>query len=759
MYEWDKSRDKRPFSRMKSVENKPITLLNKHIKYIEDQKYDLKSEICSALKYPLKRILMKLFPESAPVQLEFNKVKDLLANYCQTDHARNKARELRIHTRKEFIEVDLKQSHEYRQLIVNSIYFPNDHVLNLSKELKLISIPGAVLSGEQLMLIRKLAESIEKIFRWFDTERRIAYDALTRVIEGTYYEKAILELIDDVLDEYGQVKDNASGELKEIRMNLYRKRNELRRVFEKIISKLNKQGYLADIEESFMSGRRVVAVFAEQKRTVKGILHGESDSRKTAFVEPEETIELNNQVHELENDERKEVYRILRELTTKLSVYASLLTIYHEVIGEYDFIRAKAKLAGDIKGEYPSITDKATVHLLEAYHPLLYLYNQRVNKPTIPVSITLDDTKRILVISGPNAGGKTVTLKTIGLLQMMVQSGLLVPVHPSSQFGIFKQLMIHIGDTQSIEFELSTYSSHLLHMKYFMENANGRTLFFIDELGSGSDPNLGGAFAEVILQELVKKHAMGVVTTHYLNLKVMAGKTPGVINGAMAFDEKHLQPQYKLLIGKPGSSYTFSIAERIGLDKNLINRARQLVDEDHFRLDKLLNRTEQDLQAIEKKEMNLNQAIKENERLKKEMIQVLDKEKHRQQVELLKEQNRVSEEKIAYLKDMDRKLKQLLIEWRKEENKNKVIKQMEALLFKKDEKKVVSKMQKKIDAKFSEIGGDIKVGNKVMMKRNHQVGEVMELRGKRAVVKIGLLPMQVEMKDLVVVKEKKEEEK
>ena len=429
------------------------------------------------------------------------------------------------------------------------------------------------------------------------------------------------------------------------------------------------------------------------------------------------------------------------------------------MIGEYDFIRAKAKLAGDIKGEYPSVTDKATVHLLEAYHPLLYLYNQRVNKPTIPVSITLDDAKRILVISGPNAGGKTVTLKTIGLLQMMVQSGLLVPVHPSSQFGIFKQLMIHIGDTQSIEFELSTYSSHLLHMKYFMENANGRTLFFIDELGSGSDPNLGGAFAEVILQELVKKHAMGVVTTHYLNLKVMAGKTPGVINGAMAFDEKHLQPQYKLLIGKPGSSYTFSIAERIGLDKNLINRARQLVDEDHFRLDKLLNRTEQNLQAIEKKEMNLNQAIKENERLKKEMVQVLDKEKHRQQVELLKEQNRVSEEKIAYLKDMDRRLKQLLIDWRKEENKNKVIKQMEALLFKKDEKKVVSKMQKKIDAKFSEIGGDIKVGNKVMMKRNHQVGEVMELRGKRAVVKIGLLPMQVEMKDLVVVKEKKEEEK
>ncbi len=719
--------------------------------------YDRLVNFASQLK-PGPDRSMKLFPESAYLQLEFNKVKDLLANYCQTEHAHIKAMELRIHTRKEFVETDLRQSHEYRQLVVNSIYFPNDYILNLSKELKLLSIPGAVLSGEELQQIRKLAESIEKIFRWFDNERKQAYGGLAKIISNTYYEKVIPEMINDVLDEYGQVKDNASDELKNIRMSLYRKRNELRRLFDKIVAKMNKQGHLADIEESFMNGRRVLAVFAEQKRTVKGILHGESDSRKTAFVEPEETIELNNTIYELEGDEKKEVYRILRDLTAKLSVYSTLLTAWHVVVGEFDFIRAKAKLAAEIKGEYPAITDKAHVHLVEAYHPLLYLYNQRTGKPTIPVTITLDDTKRILVISGPNAGGKTVTMKTVGLLQMMVQSGLLVPVHPSSQFGIFKQLMIHIGDTQSIEFELSTYSSHLLHMKQFMEEANGRTLFFIDELGSGSDPNLGGAFAEVILQELAKKHAFGIVTTHYLNLKVMAGKTAGIINGAMAFDEKNLQPLYKLLIGKPGSSYTFSIAERIGLDKGLINRARQLVDEDQFRLDKLLNRTEQDLQDLQKKEKDVHQLLKENERIKKEMLQTLDKEKHLQQVELLKEQNRVAEDRIAYLKDMERKLKQMLVEWRKEENKNKVIKQMEALLFKKDEKKVVSKMQKKIDSKFNEVGGEIRVGDKVKMKKNHQVGLVMELRGKRAVVKIGLLPMQVEIKDLVVVAEKISEE-
>ncbi len=702
---------------------------------------------------------MKLFPESASVQLEFDKIKGLLKDYCQTEYARIKAEQLRIHTKKEFVDLELKQSHEFRQLGINGIYFPCDFSANLSKELKLLAIPGALLSGEELIQLRKLSESIENIFRWFDAERRNAYTALVHVIKDTYYEKIIGELISEVIDDGGQVKDSASDELKEIRMSLYRKRNELRRLFDKIVAKLNKQGYLAEIKESFMSGRRVLAVFAEQKRTVKGILHGESESRKTAFVEPEETIELNNTIYELENDERKEVYKVLKELTAKLSVYAPLLSSWYSIVGEYDFIRSKAKLAAEIRGEYPVITDKAMVHLISAFHPLLYLYNQRTGKPTIPVSVTLDDANRILVISGPNAGGKTVTLKTIGLLQMMVQSGLLVPVHPSSQFGIFKQLMIHIGDTQSIEFELSTYSSHLLHMKHFIENANGRTLFFIDELGSGSDPNLGGAFAEVILQELGKKHAIGIVTTHYLNLKIMAGKTSGIFNGAMAFDEKNLLPQYKLLVGKPGSSYTFSIAERIGLDKNLINRARKLVDEDQFRLDKLLNRTEQDLRELEVKEKELNRLVKENEKQKKEWQQLMDKEKHKQQVELHKEQNKIAVERILYLKDMERKLKQIMIEWRKEENKNKVIKQMEALLFKKNEKKVVSKMQQKIDAKFSEVGGEIKVGDKVKMRKNHQVGEVMELRGKKAIVKIGLLPMQVDLKELVVVQEKIKNEK
>jgi len=674
--------------------------------------------------------------------------------HCESEFAKEKASDLAIHTNKDFIEAELKQSAEYKQLTQTGVYFPNDYVLNLSRELKLLSIPGAVLAGNQVIQLRRLAESMEKIFRWFDRERKSFYAGLGKVIEGVHYEKAIIKIIDDVLDEQGQVKDSASSDLRNIRMSLYKKRSELRRMFERIISKLNKQGYLAEIEESFMNGRRVVAVFSEQKRTVKGILHGESDTRRTSFIEPEETIELNNDIFSLENEEQREVYRILKALTKNLSRYEPLLAAYHAILGEYDFIRGKARLAADMKGESPVVIDQSHIHLVEAYHPLLFLYNQKLNKATIPLSLTLEENNRILVISGPNAGGKTVSLKTVGLLQMMVQSGLLVPVNPSSKFGIFKQLMIHIGDTQSLEFELSTYSSHLLNMKYFMENANGRTLFFIDELGSGSDPNLGGAFAEVILEEMAKRHAYGIVTTHYLNLKVMANKTPGIVNGAMAFDENNLLPLYKLITGKPGSSYTFSIAERIGMDKGLIDRARALVVEEHFQLDKLLNRTEQDLYHLEKKEKELHALLKENEKLKKEMQLVMNKEKHQQQVELLRQQNKITEDRLAYLKDTERKLKQIIIEWKKEEDKGKLIKNIQALLFKKNEQRAVSRMQKKIESKFEQVGGDIKTGDKVMMKRNHQVGEVIELRGRRAVVKIGLLPMQVELRDLVVVKEK-----
>lgn len=699
---------------------------------------------------------MRLYPESAIFQLEFDKVQALLAKHCKTEFALNAAQALRINNHISYIENALNQTHEFKLILLAGQHFPIDFTQNIHKDIKLLGIPGASLTGEQYNLIRRLLDNTSELFRWFDTERREAYPAMANVLKDSYYEKKLREMIDEVLDEIGQVKDNASEELQTIRQSLFRKRNELRRVFDRIVQKMNKSGYLADIEESFINGRRVLAVFAENKRLIKGVLHGESDTRQTAFIEPEETTGLNNEIYSLENAERKEVYRILRQLTAHLMPYAPLMQTYLDIIGTFDFIRAKAKLAVDMNANLPTVLNKAHIELKKAYHPLLLLYNKASGKETIPLNIKLDDKNRILVISGPNAGGKTVTMKTIGLNQLMLQAGLLVPVAGDSVMGIFRQLFIHIGDTQSLEFELSTYSAHLQHMKYFIELANGKTLFFIDELGSGSDPNLGGAFAEVIMEELAHKHSMGVVTTHYLNLKVMANRVPGVINGAMQFDEEHLLPLYRLMVGKPGSSYTFSIAERIGLPKKLIAKAKKLVDEDHFTLDTLLNRTEQDLQRLEGKEKELTKLMKENERMKKEMERVLDKEKHQQQVELLKQQNRLKEEQIDYLKEMERKLKHMVIEWRKSDNKEEVVKLIHALLFKQKEKTTEEKKSNKIDKQFIELTDPIAEGDKVKMKKNRQVGIVKEIRGKKAIVQVGVIPITVDLTDLVKVMERVE---
>ena len=672
---------------------------------------------------------MKVYPENALSQLEFDKIITILLNYCQTSVGKEMVNDIRIHTHLKYIQTALRQTQEFKFIKSANQYFPTDFVIDIRKDLKLLGIPGAQLTGEQWLLVRKLTDHTAQVFKWFDVERQTAYSNLYEIISASYYEKCIIEMIDAIIDERGLVKDKASEELSKIRLQLFKKRQELRRVFEKVVSKLAKSGYTADIDESFSNGRRVVAVFSEYKRQVKGFLHGESDSRKTAFIEPEETIELNNELYSLEQEELKEVQRILRQLTAQLAPYSALLLEYINIVGRFDFVKAKAMLAIDMNAQLPMVQNLATSHLIEAYHPLLYMYNKASGKKTIPVNLQLDDNARILIISGPNAGGKTVSMKTLGLNQVMLQSGLLIPVHPDSQMGIYKQLFIQLGDTQNLAFELSTYSSHLIHMKHFIENANGKTLFFIDELGSGSDPHLGGAFAEVILEELSNRHAQGIVTTHYLNLKVMANHNKGIVNGAMQFDEVKLEPLYQLVIGKPGSSYTFAIAERIGLPKNLINRARKLVDSHHFELDKLLNSTEQDLQLIQKERRDLNKKLKENESLQAELTKTLNKEKHLQQINLLKEQNKVAEDKFVYLKEMERNLKQIALDWKKSDKKEEVMKNLYHLLFKKNDKVVINKLAKKVDKNYKELAKPIQIGSMVKMKNNYQVGEVMEIKG------------------------------
>lgn len=657
------------------------------------------------------------------------------------------ARQIRIHNQIDHIRLALGQTQEFKWILDQGLAFPTEEPLSIARELHLLGVPGAVLTGEQWMQIRRLLNDAESVYRWFNEERRLAYPSLACVLGDSVYEKRIAGRIDDVLEPSGQVRDNASKYLMEVRIRLHRKRQELRTMFERIVQKLQKQGWLAEIEESFLNGRRVVAVLAEQKRVVRGILHGESESRRTAFLEPEETIELNNEVFEWENEERAEIMRILRALTAELSVYQPQLQQYYALLGQFDFIRARARLAVEMDGRMPDMDPAAGVQLVQARHPLLLLYHLSNGKPTIPLDLTLSAEHRILVISGPNAGGKTVAMKTIGLIQLMAQSGLLVPVGAGTRLGVFKQLMIQMGDAQSLEFELSTYSSHLLHMKEFLEAANGRTLFFVDEMGSGSDPDLGGAFAEVMLQEFLRRHSMGVVTTHYLNLKVMAGRTPGLINGAMAFDEESLMPLYRLQVGKPGSSYTFAIAQRIGLDQKLIDRARALVREDHVKLDKLLHRTEAELAEITRKQADLKKLLAETQRLKREMENVLDKEKHRQELDLLREQNRIGAERWQELKDLERKLKMILQDWRKNTNKEKAMQEMGQVLFPK-RAAAKSKPSGEAGPPHEELAGELELGDTVLVKRSGRHGQVMEFKGKLVVVRIGKVPMQVSRADL-----------
>lgn len=702
--------------------------------------------------------MMRFYPDMALQQLEFDKVAQLLITYCRTSYAQHQAKQLKIHTKKSVIEKALEETAEYTRILDSGYDIPNQFINDIRNDIKMLSIPGATLLEEQFRNILSLAENTGSIKKWFHKDREDAYPRLHAVHSEVDYTYDVEEQIHDVLDASGQVKDQASDELSRIRQLIHGKRNEQRKIFRGLITRYGKLGYLADIEESFMNGRRVLAVVAEYKRMVSGVVHGESDSRRTIYIEPEETTSINNDLFTLHWDERKEIEKILRALTARLSKYSTMIASWLKLAGELDFIGAKARFAKQYKGTLPQLFDKAIVDLKDAYHPLLLLQNERLQKPTIPLTVRLDEQNRLLIISGPNAGGKTVTMRTIGLLQLMLQSGLLVPVHPDSEMGIFKQLFVHIGDMQSIEFELSTYAAQLKNMKHFTENANGKTLVFIDELGSGSDPVLGGAFAEVFLEVLAQKHAMGVVTTHYLNLKIMANHVKGIVNGAMLFNEKELKPLYKLKIGQPGSSYTFSIAERIGIAPDLINRAKKLAAKDHVRLDTLLNKTEQDFQQVKRSQEKLEKLLEENKRLKKEMEHVISRESHKQEMEKLRQQNKITAERLVYLKDMERKLKAMVIEWRKADDKQKAVKMIQVLLFGQKEKLVVGKKEKEMQARYEEVSVPLQEGAMVKLKKNKVVGVIKEIKGKKAVVQVGVLPVTVNTEDLVVVQDKKAQE-
>lgn len=694
--------------------------------------------------------MMQLYPAHAAEALEFDKIRALLLQYCRSAEAKRRVEGMKYQDRLPVIRLSLAQTEEYRQILAGKDYFPNDFTADISEELQLLAIPGAVLNGDQIVLLKKLALTVRDLYAWFGRHKAL-YPHLQAVAEKLEYHKEIDDIISAVADDIGYIRDTASRELARIRSEITAARQELRRVFESVLRKLNKQGYLAEISEGFLNGRRTVAVAAEHKRIVKGILHGESDSQRIVFIEPEETIALNNDLAAYERAEAKEIQRILAETTAALSGFQPSLEQYYRVCGIYDFIRAKARLALSMNASMPQLSPHPVTVLIQACHPLLLLQNASGGKPVVPLDITLQGKKRILVISGPNAGGKTVAMKTVGLLQLMVQAGLLIPADPRSELGIYRQLMIHIGDTQSIAQELSTYSAHLKDMKYFIDFSDAKTLFFIDELGSGSDPGLGGAFAEAILEELSLRHAKGIVTTHYLNLKVMAGKVPGIFNGAMEFDEQQLVPLYRLQTGKPGSSYTFAVARRSGLPEKVIDRARELTDKGHFELDRMLHQVEQRTLELSRKEKQLDRLILENERSKASYEALSDQERIRQQQEIIQLQNQVKKDELAYLQDMERKFRQIVRDWKTSENKSEVIQAAEKVLFRQDRPRKGKTASRKTDKHYLPSGKPPEAGGWVRNMHSHQIGIVMDIRDKELIIKIGNLPFTVRKEEWIPV--------
>lgn len=699
--------------------------------------------------------MLQLYPDNAAQRLEFDKIRQLLLDKCTTDDARQRVANLRSQSNFARIEKALLQTKELVQTFNLGIgdYFPATTIKNLERELKLLTLSQASLQIADLISLRKLCYNIQAVFRWFKGKAEL-YPNLFALLSNTAFEPAILDLIAAVLDEHNHLRDDASDNLKQIRIGLADKRRQLRQVFEANVRKLSKQGYLADIGESFLNNRRCVAVFAEQKRIVKGIIHGESESGKTVFIEPENTVLLNNDITLLELEEQKEILQILRALTAKLSVFHPVLDQYYRLCGIFDFIYAKAFLAKDMDAQMPAISRHPGTLLVQAYHPLLYLKNKKEHKSIVPLNVQLDRKERILVISGPNAGGKTVAMKTIGLLQLMIQAGLLIPADGRSEVGIFQQVMVHIGDTQSIENELSTYSAHLKDMNEFLRFSNGKTLFFIDELGSGSDPYLGGSFAEAIVEGLAQKQAYGVITTHYLNLKIMAGKTKGMQNAAMLFDEEKLLPLFQLVSGKPGSSYTFAIAQRSGLPGNVIDRARQLTDSGHIRLDKLLLEVEQQAVYNDKIAKDLERQLVESHKSKIQYDLLMQKEQHRQQVETLKLQNAIKQEELQYLRDTERKFKQLVQEWKKTDNKQAVIRSAEKLLFKKKQMQQNAAAAQKADKQYEILKRTPVVGDLVLNRTNHQAGRLEQINGQKGTVRIGKLPFTITLEEWVAAVEK-----
>lgn len=687
---------------------------------------------------------MQIFPESSLLTSEYDKIRDTVSSLCVSEMGKQAVNLLQPVRDAAGISRLLARTSEMHQVLSAGLPFPSTGYVEISKELAMLQIQNSTLAEPQFMSVATMVRTIKDVFGFFKN-RKGHFPYLEQVLEPLHFEPDILLQIEAVLDDAGVVRTSASAELTRIRRALQRNRAESDRIYLSVIGRLRRLGWLSDPAESSRSGRRVLAVIAEQKRSLRGVIHDTSTTGKTLFLEPEEALAINQATDTLEQEERLEITRILRALAAALRKHVPLLQAYLDRLGIYDFNRAKALFGLRINGIYPGINDSPFLSLCQAKHPLLLLHNQELKKNTVPFDLKLGGDNRILVISGPNAGGKTVCMKTAGLLQMMLQSGMPVSAGTDSEFGLFDNLLVDIGDSQSIEYELSTYSSRLKNMRVFLEQVGKSSLFLIDEFGTGTDPNLGGALAEAILEELNARKATGIVTTHYLNLKVMADSTPGLLNGSMEFDLKRLRPLYRLSMGKPGSSYTFLVAERSGLPPELIKNARRKVSRKNLLLEKLLTQAQNDKESLRlmridlsAKEQKLNALIRNNEtKSRTDAERIAAKEQKLQK----------TEERM--LRESEERFRNFMKEWKKARDKKEVFDKYYRMFVRKPVKANPEAEKKKLAEKRAVARSTILPGTVVRLSDGKTPGIVETVEHDKAFVVFGNVRAVIDLAKLV----------
>lgn len=708
-----------------------------------------------------------VYPENFESKIGFDKIRQILSNKCLSTLGKERVEDAAFSSDFTYIIEQLSQTEEFIRITQEDDDFPTNYFIDVRPALSSIRVEGTWLDEDMLFDLRRSLQTIRDIVSFLkkEDEENTPYPYLYALAGEVFVFPQLIQAIDNILDKYGRVKDSASPELSKIRREMTQISSGISRSLNAILRNAQKEGLVEkDVTPTMRDGRLVIPVIPAFKRKIKGIVHDESASGKTVFIEPSEVVEANNRVRELENEERREVIKILTAFTNNLRPHVSDIVQSYEFLATIDFIRAKALFSIELGAIKPTLEDCQQIVWEKAKHPLLYLSHQRQGKTIVPLDIQLDRDNRILIISGPNAGGKSVCLKTVGLLQYMVQCGMPIPLAESSKVGIFNHIFIDIGDEQSIENDLSTYSSHLTNMKFFVRNCDEKTILLIDEFGGGTEPQIGGAIAESLLKRFNEKQSFGVITTHYQNLKHFANENKGVINGAMLYDRHLMQPLFTLSIGNPGSSFAIEIARKIGLPEDVIAEASEIVGSDYINMDKYLQDIVRDKRYWETKRQNVRQKEKRLEELTSTYeTDLLNVEKQRKEIvrQAKAEAERLLSEANAKIENTIRSIREAQADKEKTKLARQNLTDFKASLentASESEDKIARKIQKIKDreknkkSKTQKVAEDknvtIAIGDNVRIKGQTSIGEVVDIQRSNAIVAFGMIKTTVKLESL-----------